>query len=198
MAEEDSPRLLGSDAVGSQSLSPASGDPGFTSESFTNLRDLSNVLDYPGRQGLVAERQFYPETSTSTLPPANPGDQIPVDPAIVNGRLLTGFDFDIESIGQDREGNFWFAEQLRPFLFKTGHLSVDSRALQRNSLVGLSLPLSARKASLASLASLSRRKSPVKNHPRGPHPRPPAQRSNDIDLRIDSWILVGARASCRM
>jgi hypothetical protein len=47
--------------------------------------------------------------------PANPA----VDPAIRAGRLLTGADFDIESIRQDRSGNLWFGDEFGPYLIKT-------------------------------------------------------------------------------
>lgn len=47
--------------------------------------------------------------------PANPA----VDPAIRTGRLLTGADFDIESVRQDRRGNFWFGDEFGPYLIKT-------------------------------------------------------------------------------
>jgi hypothetical protein len=47
--------------------------------------------------------------------PANP----PVDPAIRAGRLLTGADFDIESIRRDRNGNYWFGDEFGPYLIKT-------------------------------------------------------------------------------
>lgn len=42
-----------------------------------------------------------------------------VDDAIRNGRLLTGADFDVESIRQDRNGNFWFGDEFGPYLIKT-------------------------------------------------------------------------------
>lgn len=47
--------------------------------------------------------------------PANAG----VDPAIRTGRLLTGADFDIESIRRDRNGNYWFGDEFGPYLVKT-------------------------------------------------------------------------------
>jgi hypothetical protein len=47
--------------------------------------------------------------------PANPL----VDPAIRSGRLLTGADFDIESIRRDRYGHYWFGDEFGPYLVKT-------------------------------------------------------------------------------
>jgi len=43
----------------------------------------------------------------------------PVAPAIRAGRLLTGADFDIESIRRDRNGNYWFGDEFGPYLIKT-------------------------------------------------------------------------------
>jgi len=42
-----------------------------------------------------------------------------VDPSIKAGRLLTGADFDIESVRRDKFGNLWFGEEFGPFLVKT-------------------------------------------------------------------------------
>lgn len=46
---------------------------------------------------------------------ANPA----VDEAIREGRLLTGADFDIESVRQDKQGNLWFGDEFGPYLVKT-------------------------------------------------------------------------------
>lgn len=42
-----------------------------------------------------------------------------VDASIRSGRLLTGADFDIESVRKDKNGNLWFGEEFGPFLVKT-------------------------------------------------------------------------------
>lgn len=41
---------------------------------------------------------------------------IPVDPSIREGRLLTGYDFDIESIARDPDGSYWVGEEFGPFI----------------------------------------------------------------------------------
>lgn len=41
---------------------------------------------------------------------------IPVDARINAGRLLTGFDFDVESIAQAKDGSFWVGEEFGPYL----------------------------------------------------------------------------------
>lgn len=56
--------------------------------------------------------------------PANP----PVADAIRSGRLLTGADFDVESIRQDKNGNFWFGDEFGPYLIKTDAKGTVQRA----------------------------------------------------------------------
>jgi len=41
---------------------------------------------------------------------------IAVDPAIRSGRLLTGYDFDVESIARAKDGTFWVGEEFGPYL----------------------------------------------------------------------------------
>jgi len=86
---------------GTGTISPASFRSGrslssFDADSFINLRDPNHRLGF----SLVADRATYP----------NGDNTIPVDPSIVAGRLLTGADFDIESVRIDRSGHFWFGE----------------------------------------------------------------------------------------
>jgi hypothetical protein len=40
----------------------------------------------------------------------------PVDPSIVSGRLLTGYDFDVESIARAADGTLWVGEEFGPYL----------------------------------------------------------------------------------
>lgn len=42
-----------------------------------------------------------------------------VDPSIKFGRLLTGADFDIESVRRDKNCNLWFGDEFGPYLVKT-------------------------------------------------------------------------------
>jgi hypothetical protein len=39
-----------------------------------------------------------------------------VDPIIVSGRLLTGYDFDVESIARAADGSLWVGEEFGPYL----------------------------------------------------------------------------------
>src|SRR5262245_367094 len=95
---------------GSGTISPAnfrSGRPlaSFTTDSFIGLSDPKRRLGFT----LVSDMATYP----------NGDNTIPVDPAISAGHLLTGADFDIESVRMDRRGHFWFGEEFGPFLVET-------------------------------------------------------------------------------
>jgi len=53
---------------------------------------------------------------------------IPVDPRIVSGRLLTGFDFDVESIARAKDGTWFVGEEFGPYILhfdKNGTLMED-------------------------------------------------------------------------
>ena len=73
------------------------------------LRDPDRHVPFP----IVADLELYPESD------------IPVDPAITEGRLLTGADFDVESFRRVLDGTFWFGDEFGPFLLhadSTGRL----------------------------------------------------------------------------
>jgi hypothetical protein len=55
-----------------------------------------------------------------------------VDSAIRGGRLLTGADFDVESIRRDRNGHYWFGDEFGPYLIKT-----DARGTVMRSEISL-------------------------------------------------------------
>lgn len=73
-------------------------------DSHITLHDPDRRIGFP----IVADAEFYPPTNT-----------IPVDPAIRGGRLLTGADFDIESVREAPDGTFWFGDEFGPFLLHT-------------------------------------------------------------------------------
>jgi hypothetical protein len=56
---------------------------------------------------IVADRARYPDSD------------IPVDPSIRAGRMLTGADFDVESFRRAADGTFWFGDEFGPFLLHT-------------------------------------------------------------------------------
>lgn len=101
----------------------------FSAESYIRLSDPSRNIGYP----IVADMANYPGTSVS---PA--GQTIPVDPAIVTGRLLTGYDVDLESLQIDAQGNIWIGDEFGPFLLKFDRQGrLVSREIQMPNLVKL-------------------------------------------------------------
>src|SRR5262245_24671762 len=72
-------------------------------KSFISLRDPDHRINFP----IVADAAFYPASS------------IPVDPQIRRDRLLTGADFDIESVRESRDRTLWFGDEFGPFLIHT-------------------------------------------------------------------------------
>lgn len=80
----------------------------FTSESYITLRDPWRRVPFP----IVADGTHYPGTPIG-------GGSIAVDPSIRTGRLLTGSDFDIESIRRAPDGTLWFGDEFGPYLVHT-------------------------------------------------------------------------------
>jgi hypothetical protein len=72
-------------------------------ESLITLRDPFHKIQFP----IVADGAVYP------------GSAIPVDPDIKTRRLLTGGDFDIESVRVAHDGTLWFGDEFGPFLIHT-------------------------------------------------------------------------------
>jgi hypothetical protein len=70
---------------------------------FITLRDPRHKIDFP----IVADAALYPNSMT------------PVDADIRRRRLLTGGDFDIESVRQAKDGTLWFGDEFGPFLIHT-------------------------------------------------------------------------------
>jgi len=95
---------------GTGTVSPVSYKKGkaqtsFTNGSFIGLRDPDHKIGFP----IQADYTNYYNNA------ANPA----VDSSIRTNRLLTGADFDIESLRADKKGNLWFGEEFGPFLVKT-------------------------------------------------------------------------------
>lgn len=90
----------------------------FTSESYFTLSDPKKRLPF----AIVADAENYPGTAVSVTGP------VPVDASIKKGRLLTGWDFDIESIRRTADGTFWFGDEFGPFLI---HTDKDGRVIDQ-------------------------------------------------------------------
>ncbi|MBC8024574.1 MAG: esterase-like activity of phytase family protein [Steroidobacteraceae bacterium] len=81
----------------------------FLPDTFITLRDPGRKIPWP----IIADGANYPGT------PTGGGAPIPVDAAIQSNRLLTGADFDIESIRRAPDGTLWFGDEFGPFLIHT-------------------------------------------------------------------------------
>lgn len=101
--------------VGSGTVRPVdreTGDelPAFDERSYITLRDSEQRLGF----ATVAEGTCYPYSGSGPGAP-----DIPVDKSIKKKRLLTGADFDIESVRVDHQGRLWFGDEFGPFLVQT-------------------------------------------------------------------------------
>jgi hypothetical protein len=83
--------------------------PEFTSDSYITLSDPWNHVPF----AIVADGEVYPGT------PVGGGANIPVDPSIRANRLLTGSDFDIESVRRAPDDTLWFGDEFGPYLIHT-------------------------------------------------------------------------------
>ena len=77
--------------------------PEFNGRSHIQLRDPDRRIPFP----IVADADTYP------------GTRLAVDGEIRVGRLLTGADFDIESMRRAPDGTLWFGDEFGPFLLHT-------------------------------------------------------------------------------
>jgi hypothetical protein len=88
--------------------------PGSVSNrSFTAFNDRRGLLNNGGGVDLTitADRATYFRGSG-----IGTDSGIAVDPSIRERRLLTGYDFDIESIARDRDGSYWVGEEFGPYI----------------------------------------------------------------------------------
>jgi hypothetical protein len=86
--------------------------------SFTNFSDPKRLLD----DTYITGGPVYDRT---TYYPSSP---IAVDLSIRNLRLLTGADFDVESIARMPDGSFWVGEEFGPYLL---HFSAQGHLLRK-------------------------------------------------------------------
>ncbi len=98
--------------------------PAFNAASRITLADPDHRLGF----AIQADHTNYYNNAANPL----------VDPGIRAGRLLTGADFDTESVRKDKNGNFWFGDEFGPFLVKA---DASGKVLkQETSLPGVMSP----------------------------------------------------------
>jgi hypothetical protein len=85
--------------------------PSFSAESTFQLNDQGFKAGF----STIADQTTYYTSST-----------ISVDPSIKSNRLLTGADFDLESVRKVKDGTYWFGEEFGPFLL---HVSATGQLL---------------------------------------------------------------------
>ena len=84
----------------------------------------------------MKQAQFERVADSEWYPPADA--KVPVDPAIRRLELLTGADFDPESLQRLRDGSFWIGDEFGPWLL---HFDIVGRLLQAPApLPGVSGP----------------------------------------------------------
>jgi hypothetical protein len=87
---------------------------------FTPFSDPNGLLD----NTYITDGPVYNRTNYY----ATPAPQIPVDPSIKSRRLLTGADFDVESIVMMDDGTYWVGEEFGPYLL---HFDAHGRLISR-------------------------------------------------------------------
>jgi len=96
--------LGGSGTVSAANYQTGASLPAFNADSRITLADPDRKLGFK----IQADYTNYYNNAANPL----------VDASIRSGRLLTGADFDIESVRKDKNGNLWFGEEFGPFLVK--------------------------------------------------------------------------------
>jgi hypothetical protein len=109
----------GSGTVSAANFNTGAVQSAFAPSSNITLSDPNNLLGFK----IQADYEKY-YNGSATLNASG----IAVDASIRSGRLLTGADFDIESMRRDKNGNLWFGEEFGPFLVKTNLNGVVQRS----------------------------------------------------------------------
>jgi hypothetical protein len=92
--------------------------------SFTAFHDRDGLL----KNGVGVDLTITADRETYFKGDGSGADTgIVVDPAIRSGRLLTGYDFDVESIARAKDGTFWVGEEFGPYIL---HFAADGALLQ--------------------------------------------------------------------
>jgi hypothetical protein len=99
--------------VGDGTSTPGS----ITNNSFTAFNDRNRVLANGAGVDLLITADLVNYRTGGGFG-SNSG--VPVDAAIVAGRLLTGYDFDVESIALAADGTYWVGEEFGPYVLHFG------------------------------------------------------------------------------
>lgn len=119
---------------GSGTVSAADWSTGAARASFDAASRIT-LSDPDRRVGFAIQADFLQYYNGSAS--RNPGG-IAVDAGIRGNKLLTGADFDVEGVRQDKNGNFWFGDEFGPYLVKT---DATGKVLARDvSLPGVYAP----------------------------------------------------------
>jgi len=100
-----------------KTTSDGSTNPGVvTNNSFVAFNDLNGFLNNDAGVDLQITADFdnYQNVNNGALVDSG----IPVDSTIKNTRLLTGFDFDVESVARSSDGSLWVGEEFGPYLLQ--------------------------------------------------------------------------------
>lgn len=103
----------GSGTVSAANFTSGAALGSFSAASHITLSDPNKLLSLK----VQADYSRYDDNAANPL----------VDAGIRSGRLLTGADFDIESVRKDKNGNLWFGEEFGPYLVKTNAQGVVQR-----------------------------------------------------------------------
>jgi hypothetical protein len=82
------------------------------------LRDPKKLAGFP----IVGDFELIPGSPVNSKYPGTHFSEIAVDPSTRSERLLTGMDFDPESLVRAPDGSWWIGEEFGPFLL---HFSSD-------------------------------------------------------------------------
>jgi hypothetical protein len=105
-------------AVSFKTQSDGTSNPGsIVNNSFTAFNDKNGLLANGAGVDLLITADLVNYRSGNGF---GASSGIPVDPAIVAGRLLTGYDFDVESIARTADGSYWVGEEFGPYVLHFG------------------------------------------------------------------------------
>jgi hypothetical protein len=93
-------------------------------DSFTPFNDANGLLKNGEGVDMLITADLTPYRSGAGY---GEPSSIPVDPSILQGRLLTGYDFDVESIARAADGTFWVGEEFGPFIL---HFDANGTLMQ--------------------------------------------------------------------